>query len=62
MGLSLDEIRKKAAQKPEYRSAQRDAALKEVKDRKKSNKVKSGGGGNVNSVRAAKVPKNVKRR
>ncbi|KAL7428204.1 hypothetical protein ACHAXH_001815 [Discostella pseudostelligera] len=63
VGLSLDDIRKKAAQKPEFRSAQRDAALKDVKDRKKSNKAKSGaGGGNVNSVRAAKIPKNVKRR
>ena len=62
VGLSLDDIRKKAAQKPEFRSAQRDAALKEVKDRKKVNKVKSGAAGNVNSVRAAKVPKNVKRR
>ena len=66
VGLSLDDIRKKAAQKPEFRSAQRDAALKEVKDRKKTNKGKSGGvgggGAAANNVRAAKVPKNVKRR
>ena len=62
VGLSLDDIRKKAAQKPEFRSAQRDAALKEVKDRKKANRAKSGGKGNASSVRAPKVPKNVKRR
>merc|ERR1712003_116091 len=62
VGLSLDDIKKKAAQKPEFRSAQRSSALKEVKDRKKSNKAKSGGKGNATSVRAPKVPKNVKRR
>lgn len=62
VGLSLDDIRKRATQKSEVRSAQRDAALKEVKARKVSNKGKSGGkkaaagGGQVN-----KVPKNVKR-
>ena len=59
VGLSLEDIKKKAAQKPEFRSAQRTAALKEVKDRKKSNK---GGRGNAKSgVRAPKIPKNVKR-
>jgi len=60
VGLSLDDIRKRATQKSEVRSAQRDAALKEVKARKVSNKGKSGkkavAGGQVN-----KVPKNVKR-
>eukprot|EP00562_Extubocellulus_spinifer_P019547 CAMPEP_0178592608 /NCGR_PEP_ID=MMETSP0697-20121206/29467_1 /TAXON_ID=265572 /ORGANISM="Extubocellulus spinifer, Strain CCMP396" /LENGTH=151 /DNA_ID=CAMNT_0020229655 /DNA_START=356 /DNA_END=812 /DNA_ORIENTATION=+ len=61
VGLSLDDIRKRATQKSEVRSAQRDAALKEVKARKTANKSKSGkksvqGGGQVN-----KVPKNVKR-
>mmetsp|Transcript_44259 Transcript_44259/g.94220 ORF Transcript_44259/g.94220 Transcript_44259/m.94220 type:complete len:148 (+) Transcript_44259:104-547(+) len=63
VGLSLDDIRKKAAQKPEFRSAQRDAALRDVKDRKKKNKATSGGKGSAASgVRASKVPKNVKRR
>lgn len=62
VGLSLDDIKKKAAQKPEFRSAQRDAALKEVKDRKKKNASKSGGRGNSSGgVRAPKIPKNVKR-
>ena len=62
VGISLDDIRKRASQKSEVRSAQRDAALKEVKARKASNKGKAGGkkaaagGGQVN-----KVPKNVKR-
>lgn len=61
VGLSLDDIRKRATQKSEVRSSQRDAALKEVKARKVANKSKSGkkavqGAGQVN-----KVPKNVKR-
>ena len=62
VGLSLDEIKKKAGQKPEFRSTQRKAALQELKDRKKANKGKSGGGkGNApGGVRAAKVPKNAK--
>merc|ERR1712086_610657 len=38
VGLSLDDIRKRAAQKPEFRNAQREAALKEVKTRKIANK------------------------
>eukprot|EP00804_Cyclotella_cryptica_P001091 CCRYP_008375-RB/>CCRYP_008375-RB protein AED:0.23 eAED:0.23 QI:432/1/1/1/0/0/4/530/146 len=62
VGLSLDDIKKKASQKSEFRSAQREAALKEVKDRKKANKAKTGGKTSVSSVRPTKVPKNVKRR
>jgi large subunit ribosomal protein L24e len=64
VGLSLDDIKKKAAQKPEFRSAQRDAVLKEVKDRKKTTttKVKSKAAAAAGGVRAPKVPKNVKRR
>ena len=38
MGLSLDDIKKRAAQKPEFRNAQREAALIEVKTRKINNK------------------------
>jgi len=34
VGASLDDIRKKAAQKSEIRTAQREAALKELKERK----------------------------
>lgn len=63
VGLSLEDIKKKAGQKSEFRSAQRDAALKEVKDRKKANKGKSGGkSAAASGVRPAKIPKNVKRR
>jgi hypothetical protein len=43
VGLSLDDIKMKAVQKPEFGIAQRDTVLKEVKDRKKTNKAKSGG-------------------
>ena len=42
VGASLEEIKKKAAQKGDFRAAQRDAALKEVKQRKVANKAKSG--------------------
>ncbi|KAL7521876.1 hypothetical protein ACHAWX_006568, partial [Stephanocyclus meneghinianus] len=62
VGLSLEDIKKKASQKSEFRSAQREAALKEVKDRKKANKAKTGGKTSAPSVRPTKVPKNVKRR
>jgi len=40
VGISLDEIRKKAAQKPEFRTAQREAALKEAKQKKKTTQKK----------------------
>mmetsp|Transcript_3232 Transcript_3232/g.10700 ORF Transcript_3232/g.10700 Transcript_3232/m.10700 type:complete len:138 (-) Transcript_3232:999-1412(-) len=40
MGKSADEIKKLKAQKPEIRSAQREAALREVKDRQKADKAK----------------------
>ena len=42
VGASLDDIRKKASQKSELRSAAKASALKELKDRKASNKAKSG--------------------
>ena len=38
VGMSLEEIKKKKAQKPEVRSAQREAALREVKERNKKAK------------------------
>lgn len=41
VGASLDDIRKKAAQKSEIRSASQAAALKELKERKAANKAKS---------------------
>jgi len=39
VGVSLEEIKKKRAQKPHERSAQRDAALREVKERNKTKKL-----------------------
>jgi large subunit ribosomal protein L24e len=60
VGASLEDIKKKAAEKSGFRSQQRDAALKEVKARKVTNKAKSGKtslpkGGN----QFQKVPKNM---
>jgi large subunit ribosomal protein L24e len=43
VGASLEDIKKKASQKVEFRTAQREAALKEVKARKTANKSKSSG-------------------
>lgn len=37
-GLSIEDLRKRRTQKPEYRKAQRDASLREVKERKKKAK------------------------
>lgn len=41
VGATLEDIRKKAAQKSEIRTAQREAALKELKERKAASKAKS---------------------
>lgn len=63
VGASLDEIKKKASQKAEVRSAQRDVALKELKARKVANKTKSGGGRGSSSKSKTqsfqKVPKHM---
>merc|ERR1711862_118240 len=39
VGISLEEIRKKASQKPEFRTAQREAAMKEAKARQQKAKI-----------------------
>merc|ERR1711957_311610 len=62
VGLSIEDIKKKAGQKPEFRTAQRNAALKDVKDRTKKAKAKGGKGSKGDGVFAPKQPKNVKRR
>lgn len=60
VGASLDDIKKKATQKSDFRAAQRDAALKEVKARKASNKGKSGGKSAVpKGATFQKVPKHM---
>jgi len=61
VGASLDDIRKKAAQKSELRASARDAALKELKKRKEANKSKSGskGGKKPKAQTFQKVPKHM---
>jgi large subunit ribosomal protein L24e len=61
VGASLDDIKKKASEKSSVRSAARDAALKEMKERKAANKAKSGGKGNVpkGGNQFQKVPKHM---
>jgi len=65
VGVSLEDIKKKAAAKPEVRAAQRDAALKEVKARKIATKDKkearSGLARGSGAGQRTKVPKNVRR-
>jgi large subunit ribosomal protein L24e len=64
VGASLDDIKKKAAQKTELRTKAKEAALKELKDRKAANKAKSGGGKGAVSKKPApatfqKIPKHM---
>jgi large subunit ribosomal protein L24e len=68
VGASLEDIKKKASEKSSVRSAAREAALKEMKERKAANKAKSGGTGKGGSAAAAaskgsgtfqKVPKHM---
>jgi len=54
VGISLDEIRKKASQKPEFRTAQRDAALKDSKSKTKVIKKKVKGEGRAGGQKAQK--------
>lgn len=44
VGATLEDIKKKAAQKSALRTQAKEAAIKELKDRKDANKAKSGGG------------------
>ena len=61
VGASLDDIKKRAAEKSTYRTAQREAALKEMKERKAANKSKSGGKGKApkGGNQFQKVPKHM---
>lgn len=67
VGLALEDIKMKASTKPEVRTAQREAALKEVKARKEANKLKSAGekkeakGNAAGAGQKTKIPKNVMR-
>lgn len=62
VGASLEDIKKKASQKSEVRTAQREAALKELKAKKAANKAKSGGKGKAAGAKPStfqKVPKHM---
>ena len=59
-GISVAEIQKRRRERPEVRKANRDAALREVKDRKKTGK-KSSSNANKLKQRRAKVSKNFQR-
>jgi large subunit ribosomal protein L24e len=60
VGISLEDIKKKAQEKSGFRSQQRDAALKEVKARKTANKTKTGVKGSVpKGAGFQKVPKHM---
>ena len=57
-GISMDEIRKRRSQNPEMRAAQREAALREIKERKKKTKDEKKKASAPTTKAAA--PKNVK--
>lgn len=62
VGASLEDIKKKAAQKSEIRSEAKESALKELKARKAANKAKSGGGAKAKAPKGQtfqKVPKHM---
>jgi large subunit ribosomal protein L24e len=62
VGASLEDIRKKAAQKSEIRTEAKDAALKELKARKTANKAKSGSKAKLPKGQTfLKVPKHMRR-
>ncbi|MGK3733194.1 MAG: large subunit ribosomal protein L24e [Bacillariaceae sp.] len=65
VGASLDDIKKKASEKSSVRTAARDAALKELKAKKVTNKAKSGSKGGAKPKGAQggfqKVPKHMAR-
>jgi large subunit ribosomal protein L24e len=63
VGASLEDIRKKAAQKTEIRTAQKEAALKELKERKAAAAAKSKAGAKKATTKPPqqfqKVPKHM---
>mmetsp|Transcript_65306 Transcript_65306/g.77306 ORF Transcript_65306/g.77306 Transcript_65306/m.77306 type:complete len:155 (+) Transcript_65306:121-585(+) len=59
VGISLEDIRKKASQKPEFRSAQREAALKDAKLKSKTAKKKGGKSAGPNVGGGAKAQKHM---
>ena len=60
VGATLEDIKKKAAQKSKLRSESKEAAVKELKDRKEKAKKTSGGKGkNQGPAAFTKLPKHV---
>jgi large subunit ribosomal protein L24e len=59
VGISLEDIKKKASEKSSVRSAARDAALKELKARKAVNKAKPGSAKASAPKTFQKVPKHM---
>ena len=61
VGATLEDIKKKAAQKSTLRAQAKEAAIKELKDRKEANKAKSGAKGKGKSAPSnfTKLPKHV---
>ncbi len=60
VGASLEEIKKRASQKAEFRSAQREAALKEAKESKKAAlSSKKAQGGKSSFAHLNKAPKHM---
>ena len=62
VGTSADDIKKLRAQKPEMRSAQREAALREVKDRNKAKKAEKSKAKQQQAGKASKGMKQAKNR
>lgn len=62
VGATLEDIKKKAAQKSKLRSESKEAAVKELKDRKEANKAKTGAKGKGKGAGPSsftKLPKHV---
>jgi len=62
VGTSADDILKKRQQKPDFRSAQREAAMKEVKDRNKAKKAEKSKAKQQQAGKASKGMKQAKNR
>ena len=60
-GISVDEIQKRRRERPEVRAANRDAALREVKERRKAGKRSMRANVHKAKLRRAKVAKNFNR-
>jgi len=53
-GLAVDELRKRRSQKPEFRKAQQEAALREIKERKRAAKKRAKASGGAKKEKYAR--------